>query len=109
MTKKSEEKMVKGRKKGGGGRGDLHENDRLPADRAASGMDEGNGADGNENNGDNGKGVLKAIVRQAKKGEAKQQELYLKYIDVFSKTGKDEDDEEVVYETEFVDDKDKED
>ena len=109
MTKRSEEKMVKGSKKVGRERPGSHEGGRSPEDKAASGMDEGNGADGNEDNGDNGKGVLKAIVRQAKKGEAKQQELYLKYIDVFSKTGKDEDDEEVVYETEFVDDKDKED
>ncbi|MEJ2068769.1 MAG: hypothetical protein P8Y09_12675 [Deltaproteobacteria bacterium] len=39
----------------------------------------------------------------------KQQELYLKYIDLFGRAGGDEEDEEVVYETEFVDDKDKED
>ncbi|MBN1572669.1 MAG: hypothetical protein JW984_05660 [Deltaproteobacteria bacterium] len=107
MTKRNEEKMVKRGKKGGEKRGDLHEGDLLPEDKAVSGKMDENGADINEDNDDNGRGVLKTIVRQAKKGEAKQQELYLKYIDVFSKTGKDEEDEEVVYETEFVDDKDK--
>ena len=106
MTKRSDEKTAGGRKKGGRERPGSHDGDLLLEDRIFS---EENAESGADENGDNGKGVLKTIVRQAKKGEAKQQELYLKYIDVFNKTGKDEDDEEVVYETEFVDDKDKKD
>ena len=62
----------------------------------------------NSENGGNGKGVLKTIVRQAKKGEVKQQELFLKYIEVFSDYGKEDKDEDVIYDVEFVDDQEEE-
>ncbi len=70
------------------------------------GANEENGENGG--NGGNGKGVLKTIVRQAKKGEVKQQELFLKYIDVFSDFGKEDKDEEIIYDVEFVDDDEEE-
>ena len=70
------------------------------------GANEENGENGK--NGGNGQGVLKTIVRQAKKGEVKQQELFLKYIDVFSDFGKEGKDEEVAYDVEFVDDEEEE-
>ncbi len=78
--------------------------------KSKMGVDVGTNEENGENdkNGGNGKGVLKTIVRQAKKGEAKQQELFLKYIDVFSDFGKEDEDEEVIYDVEFVDDEEEE-
>ena len=74
------------------------------------GVDVGTNEKNDENgeNGGNGKGVLKTIVRQAKKGEAKQQELFLKYIEVFNDFGKEGENEEVIYDVEFVDDEEEE-
>lgn len=95
-------------KKGSGEKGERKPAGK-PGGRTNPIVDGEEGAEDGLDNGDNGKKVLKTIVRQAKKGEAKQQELYLKYIDLFGRAGGDEEDEEVVYETEFVDDKDKED
>jgi uncharacterized protein (UPF0371 family) len=89
MTKRSGEKMVD--KKG---------KSKMSVDVGAN--------EENVENGGNGKGVLKTIVRQAKKREAKQQELFLKYIDVFSDFGKEDEDEEVIYDVEFVDDEEEE-
>jgi hypothetical protein len=50
--------------------------------------------------------VFRDIVRKATGGDIKYQELYLKYIDLISAKTADED--EVIYEATFVDDKDKE-
>jgi len=50
--------------------------------------------------------VLESIIEEAKKGDIKHQELYLKYIDHF--LGGNNGDEEVIYTAEFVDDEKKE-
>ncbi len=50
--------------------------------------------------------VFRDIVKKATGGDIKYQELYLKYIDLISAKTADED--EVIYEATFVDDKDKE-
>lgn len=52
------------------------------------------------------KKVLESIIEEAKKGDIKHQELYLKYIDHF--LGGDNGDEDVIYTAEFVDDEKKE-
>ena len=49
--------------------------------------------------------VLRDIIRKAKEGDIEYQKLYLKYIDLIrQKTGNED---EVIYEATFVDDKDK--
>ncbi len=50
--------------------------------------------------------VFRDIVQKAAEGNIKYQELYLKYIDLIS--GKTAENDEVIYEATFVDDKDKE-
>jgi len=52
------------------------------------------------------KKVLESIIEEAKKGDIKHQELYLKYIDHF--LGGDNGDEDVIYTAEFIDDEKKE-
>jgi hypothetical protein len=49
--------------------------------------------------------VLRDIVRKAKEGDIDYQKLYLKYIDLIRLKAADED--EVIYEATFVEDKDK--
>ena len=50
--------------------------------------------------------VFRDIIKKATEGNIKYQELYLKYINLISAKTADED--EVIYEATFVDDKDKE-
>lgn len=50
---------------------------------------------------DDEKEVLDAILREAKKGSVKHQELYLKYIDIFGER----EEGDIIYEAEFVNDK----
>ena len=49
--------------------------------------------------------VLDAIIREAKAGSVKHQELFLKYRSHFDATDGDEDPNEIIYEARFVDDK----
>ena len=49
--------------------------------------------------------VLDAIIREAKAGSVKHQELFLKYRNHFDLACGDEDPTEIVYEAHFIDDK----
>jgi len=51
--------------------------------------------------------VLDAIIREAKGGSVKHQELFLKYRNHFNPPDGDDDPTEIVYEARFVDDKTK--
>ena len=88
-------------------RGDKQGRSRPAGERPIGYQEEGpTGQDGKTGPDPPSDDVFRDIVKKAREGNIKYQELYLKYIDLISQ--KTADGDEVIYEATFIDDKDKE-